>query len=359
MTKATQQIRFCTTSDGVRIAYAVTGNGPPVIRVAHWLTHIEFDWSSPVWRHLLTELARGRTLVRYDGRGCGLSDWDATDVSFEGWVRDLEAVADAVGLKRFALVGLSRGGAIATAYAVRHPERVTHLLYYGAYAQGPFLYAASPKEREEHESAIRVLELGWERENPAARQMYATLMQPEARPEQHRSFIEMMQLATSAKNAGRLLREIASLDVRRLAPKVSCPTLVLHARGDARIPMEQGRLLASLIPGARFVPLAGRSHILLETEPAWADFTAQLRAFLPSAAGGPETQYGELSKREGEILELIAEGFANREIAGRLALSEKTIRNHINTIFSKLGVKTRAQAIVRAREAGFGHEPAR
>ena len=351
MDRVAQQIRFCTASDGVRIAYAASGKGPPVVRVAHWLTHIEFEWGSPVWSHFLAELGRGRMLVRYDSRGCGLSDWEAPDLSFDGWVRDLEAVVDAAGLERFALFGISRGGAISTAYAARHPERVTHLLCYGAYAQGPFRFARSEAEREEHEAAIRLLELGWERDNPATRQMFATLMQPDGTPEQHRSFTEMMRLATSAQNAGRLLRETARIDVRSLAPKVACPALILHARDDARIPMEQGRLLASLIPGARFAPLAGRSHVLLESEPAWKEFGAQLRGFLPHAEA---VTYGELSTRESEILELIAQGLANRDIAARLGLSEKTVRNHINSIFGKLEVRTRAQAIVRAREAGFG-----
>lgn len=355
MDRTSQQIRFCTTSDGVRIAYAAGGKGPPVVRVAHWLTHIEFDSTSPVWRHILAELARRRTLVRYDSRGCGLSDWDAADLSFAGWVRDLEAVVDAAQLERFALVGISRGGAVAAAYAAKHPKRVTHMLCYGAFAQGPLYYARAAAEREEWESAIRLLELGWDRDNPATRQMFATLMQPDGTPEQHRSFTEMMQVATSAGNAGRLLREIGRVDVRALAPKVACPTLVLHARGDARVPMEQGRLLASLIPRARFVPLESRSHILLESEPAWAEFTGQLRAFLPDAAGWTDAAaYGQLSAREKEILELIAQGLANRDIGLRLGVTDKTVRNHINSIFSKLEVRTRAQAIVLAREAGFG-----
>ena len=352
MDRARQQIRFCTAADGVRIAWAASGKGPGVVRVAHWLTHIEFEWESPVWRHFLDELGRGRMLVRYDSRGCGLSDWEAHDLSFEGWVRDLEAVVDAAGLERFALFGISRGGAIATAYAARHPERVTHVICYGAYAQGPSRFARSDAEREEHEAGIRLLELGWERPNPAPRQMFATLMQPEGTPEQHRSFIEMMRLATSAQNAGRLLREIGTLDVRELAPKVACPTLILHARGDSRIPMEQGRLLASLIRGARFVALEGRSHLLLESEPAWAQFVAHLREFLPS---GEALTHGQLSTREAQILELIAQGLDNGDIAGRLRLSEKTVRNHINSIFGKLEVRTRAMAIVRAREAGFGN----
>jgi pimeloyl-ACP methyl ester carboxylesterase/DNA-binding CsgD family transcriptional regulator len=359
MDRANQQIYFCTASDGVRIAYATTGKGAPIVRAAHWLTHIEFDWSSPVWRHILAEFSRDRLLLRYDGRGCGLSDWDARDLSFEGWIRDLEAVVDAAGLKRFALLGISRGGAIAIAYAARHPERVSHLLLYGAFAQGVSLRSQTPAELEENEMRIRLAEMGWDRDNASARQMFATLLQPDGTPEQHSSFTEMMRLATSAQNAGRLLREAAVIDVRSLAPMVKCPALVLHARGDARVPIEKGRELAALIPGARFVPLEGRNHIPLENEPAWRQIVAQYRAFLADTEGGEPRadSFRELSAREREVLGLIAEGLANRDIAERLSLSEKTVRNHINSIFAKLDVKTRAQAIVLARDAGFGRLP--
>lgn len=361
MKSATQQIRFCTSSDGIRIAYATTGEGPPIVRAAHWLTHIEFDWTSPVWRHWLIELSCAHALVRYDGRGCGLSDWDAADLSFDGWVRDLEAVVQAAHLTRFALLGISRGGPIAIGYAARHPERVSHLVLYGAFARGAYVRATSQQKIDEHDMQIRLAELGWDRENPAARQLFATLLQPDGTPEQHRSFTEMMRLATSARNAGELLREAALLDVRALAPKVACPTLVLHARNDARVPFEEGRLIASLIPGARFVPIEGRNHILVENEPGWGQLVAEIRAFLSEGAERQALRapFAELSTRETEILELIAAGLGNREIAQRLVLSEKTVRNHINSIFSKLGVDSRPQAIVLARDAGLGHSQAK
>jgi pimeloyl-ACP methyl ester carboxylesterase/DNA-binding CsgD family transcriptional regulator len=349
-----RQIRFCITSDGVRIAYAKTGRGLAIVKVAHWLTHIEFDWTSPVWRHWVTELSRNHTLVRYDGRGCGLSDRDPVDLSFAAWGRDLDAVVDAAGLERFALLGISRGSADAIAYAARHPERVSHLVLLGSFAQGRFGKSLSPQETERHEMQIRLAEADWDCENPAARQMFATLLQPDGTPEQHRSFCELMRHATAASVAGRLLREAANVDVRALARKVSCPTLVLHARNDARVPFEDGRVVASLIPGARFVPLEGRNHILVESETAWRQFLAELRAFLPQPAAAERPLFAELSAREAEVLQLIANGFANREIAAQLLLSEKTVRNHINSIFGKLEVENRAQAIVRARDAGFG-----
>jgi pimeloyl-ACP methyl ester carboxylesterase/DNA-binding CsgD family transcriptional regulator len=356
MSRAAQQIRFCTSGDGVRVAYATVGSGPPLVKVANWLTHLEFDWTSPVWRHWLEELSRDRTLVRYDERGCGLSDWNAADLSFEGCVRDLEAVVDAAGLERFALFGMSQGGAAAIAYAARHPERVTHLALCGAFTRGRAVWASTQGQVEENEMMIRLAEGGWERENPAFRQMYASQFLPDGSAEQHRSFTDLMRVTTSAANAGRLLRAFSVIDIVELAKTVKCPTLVLHARDDGRIPFDEGRLVASLIADARFVSLESRNHILLEPEPAWAQLTAELRAFLP--AGGPapeEGAFAQLSSREREVLALIAEGLDNQQIAARLFRSEKTVRNHINSIFGKLDVHSRAQAIVLARDAGLGH----
>jgi len=364
MTSPSQQIRFCTSSDGVRIAYATSGKGPPLVKAANWLTHLEFDWTSPVWRHWLVEFSRGRTLVRYDERGCGLSDWDVADLSFEAWVRDLEVVVDAAGLSRFALLGISQGGAVAVAYAARHPERVSHLVLYGAFARGKRVRATSQEEIDENEMTISLAVRGWGRENPAYRQMFATLFFPEGSPEQHRWFTDVQRLSTSAENAGRLLREFSDVDVRALAPRIACPTLVLHARDDARIAFDEGRLFAALIPGARLVPLESRNHILLESEPAWGEFVAELRGFLPDSppaieAGSLPGAFAELSAREREVLDLIAQGLDNHRIAERLFLSEKTVRNHINHIFSKLDVQTRAEAIVCARDAGFGQPSVR
>ena len=360
VTPAADQIRFCTSSDGVRIAFAIMGAGPPLVKAANWLTHVEFDWTTPVWRHWLTELSRGHTLVRYDTRGCGLSDWDVADLSVQSWVRDLESVVDAAGLSRFALVGLSQGGAASIAYAATHPDRVSHLVLCGAFSRGRFQWAKMPAEIDEYEMAIRLAELGWDRENAAFRQTFATQILPEGTRDQHHSFTEMMRLSTSAKTAGRILRAVGSLDVTSLAAQVRCPALVLHARGDARVPFEEGRLTASLIPGARFVPLDGRNHVLLEGEPAWTVFCEELRRFLPAVSQGqamasPMAEpFLQLSPRESELLGLIADGLDNRQIASELRLSEKTVRNHITSIFSKLDVPNRAQAIVRARKVGFG-----
>jgi pimeloyl-ACP methyl ester carboxylesterase/DNA-binding CsgD family transcriptional regulator len=354
-----QRIRFCSGADGVRIAYAMSGRGAPLVKAANWLTHVELEPASLVWGHWVKELSAGYTLVRYDERCCGLYDWSAEDVSFEAWVRDLETVVDATGFDHFSLLGISKGGPIAVAYAVRHPERVSRLVLYGAFTRGRHLRAATPKQHEEAELMVKLAELGWDKEDPAFRQVFAMQFLPQGTPEQHRSFNEIKRHTASPDNAARIMRVSGDVDVRALAPRVRCPTLVMHARHDRRVPYEEGRQLASLIPGARFVLLEGCNHILTGSEPAWPRFLAELQGFLreeqragtPAAAAGV---FARLSDREQEVLDLIAEGIDNRRIAERLSLSEKTVRNHINSIFSKLEVQSRAQAIVHARDAGFG-----
>jgi pimeloyl-ACP methyl ester carboxylesterase/DNA-binding CsgD family transcriptional regulator len=353
MKKASQHIRFCTSRDGARIAFSTVGEGPPLVKAAHWLTHMEHDFASPAWRHWVTELSGSHTLVRYDERGCGLSDREAADLSFDRWVEDLEAVVDAAGLEKFVLYGQSQGGPVAIAYAARHPERVRRLVLYGAFAR---VWDTTPAREEEREMTVRLAEMAWEQDNPAVREMFASRYMPDGTLEQRRSFAELMRLSTSGAIAGRLLREMVKIEVRALAPQVRCPTLVLHPRGDAAVPFEEARLVTGLIPGARLVPLESRNHVLVEDEPAWARFVAELRAFLADADQPdalPE-RFSQLSAREKEVLELIAAGLDNRQIAKQLSLSEKTVRNHITSIFAKLGVPNRAQAIVRARESGFG-----
>jgi pimeloyl-ACP methyl ester carboxylesterase len=279
-----QRIHFCTAADGVNIAYATSGVGPPLVKPANWMTHLEYDWESPVWRHWLRELSRERMLVRYDERGCGLSDHDADDLSFEAWVRDLETVVDAIGLERFPLLGISQGCAVSIAYAVRHPERVTQLVLYGGFAEGLITRARTPEEREQSAMVMRGIPLGWGYDNPAFRMFFAARFLPEGTPEQQRWFSELQRVTTSPEIASRLLSTAATIDVTELAPQVRAPTLVLHATGDAVAAFSQGRKLAALIPGARFVPLESRNHILLEAEPAWARFVDEVRRFLRSGA---------------------------------------------------------------------------
>ena len=352
-----QQIRFASSPDGVRLAYAVSGRGEPtIIKAATWLSHLEVDGESPVWRHLLREMsARGR-FVRYDERGCGLSDRDVADLGFASWVRDLEAVADAIAAPRFALLGLSQGGAVAIAYAVAHPERVSHLVLHGAYARGRLVRANTPEMHDEAETMCRLAELGWGKDDPSFRQFFTSQFIPGGTPEQHRWFNQMERISTAPLTAARFMREFNAIDVMALLPEVRCPTLVLHSRHDVRVPFDEGRLLASAIPGARFVPIESSNHLLLEGEPGWRHWLEAVRAFLPAAGAGRSAggAFEALSKRQCEVLELIAQGRDNAQIAAALGLTEKTVRNQVSAIFDRLEVENRPQAIVLAREAGMG-----
>lgn len=347
-----QQIRFCTAPDGVRIAYAVSGQGPPLLKAANWLNHLEYDWESPVWRRWLEEVSRHHTLIRYDERGCGLSDWDVEDLSFDAWVRDLETVVQAVGLDRFPLLGSSQGAPIAIAYAVRHPERVSRLVLHGAYARGVLRRNPTPEKRAEVEAMSKLAEVGWGQENPAFRQIFTTLFIPGGTPEQHKWFNELERVSTSPQVAARFFRVLNEIDVSDIAPKVACPTLVSHSRQDARVPFEEGRLVAGLIPGARFAPLESRNHIVLDHEPEWKRWLAEMLGFL---GGGPVSgAFAALTPRERELVDLIAQGLDNAQCAARLGMSDKTVRNHVTHLYSKLEIENRARLIVLAREAGFG-----
>jgi pimeloyl-ACP methyl ester carboxylesterase/DNA-binding CsgD family transcriptional regulator len=355
MSASKQQIRFASGHDGVRLAWASSGSGPPLIKAATWLSHLEYDWDSPVWSHLLRDLSRQCTFVRYDERGCGLSDWAVDDLSFESWVRDLETVADANGAERFALLGISQGASIAIAYAVRHPERVTHLVLHGGYARGRLVRSDTAQEREEVETMTKLAELGWGKADPSFRQFFTSQFIPGGTPEQHQWFNELERISTSPANAARFMHEFARIDVTALLPQVQCPTLVLHSRHEVRQPFQEGRLIATAIPGAQFVPIDSGNHLLLGDEPGWQRWIDEVRNFLPQhTAPGDEPAFESLTERQRELLELIAQGRDNGQIAAALGLSEKTVRNHITSIFAKLEVESRAQAIVRARDSGFG-----
>ena len=277
-----QEIRFCTAGDGIRLAYAVSGAGPPLVKAANWLSHLAYDWESPVWRHWLTELSCRFRLVRYDERGCGLSDWDIARFSFEDWVDDLEAVVDAAGLDRFPLLGISQGGPVAIAYAVRHPERVTQLVLLGSFAQGRRKSARTPDELALAEAHIEIVRLGWGRPDPTYRQIFVARFLPEATQEQWRSFDELQQRSTSPDNAWRFVGEFADIDVTSLAPKLTVPTLIMCSRREPGNRFEQSRLLAALIPNSRLVPFDSSNHLLPERDPAWKHFLAEIDRFVPS-----------------------------------------------------------------------------
>jgi pimeloyl-ACP methyl ester carboxylesterase/DNA-binding winged helix-turn-helix (wHTH) protein len=275
-----QQIRFCTARDGTRLAYATIGSGPPLVKVANWLSHLDYDWESPVWRHWLVELSHRFHLVRYDERGCGLSDWDISRFRFEDWVEDLETVVDALGLDRFPLLGISQGGPVAIAYAVRHPERVSHLVLHGTFARGRRKRARTPEELELAETRINLVRLGWGRPDPTYRQTFVARFLPEATQEQWRAFDELQRRTTSPENAWRFVDEFADIDVSDLAPKVTVPTLILCSRREPDDMFEQSRLLGALIPGSRLVPLDSANHLLPEQDPAWRHFLTEIDEFL-------------------------------------------------------------------------------
>ena len=336
-----QQIRFCSASDGARLAYAIHGRGAPLVRAATWLTHLEYDWESPVWRHWLDQLGQRFTVLRYDERGCGLSDREPGDLSLERWVADLETVVDAAGLERFALLGISQGGAVAIAYAVEHPERVSHLLLYGAYARG--------RKRRGDEAQARqadllrsIIQVGWDEPTPAFRRVFTTLFLPHGSAEQMEWFDELQRNTSTAEIAARLRQARQEVDITALLPRVQTPTLVMHARDDGMVPFAEGRLLASEIPNARFVPLESYNHILLEHEPAWPAFLAAVDDFLGSAARPADGDLDELSARERDVLELVAAGRSNEQIAERLYLSVRTVERHLSNIYAKLGVSGKA-----------------
>lgn len=283
MNPPTQEIRFCLTDDGTRLAYATSGAGRPLVKAANWLSHLDYDWNSPVWRHWLVELSRRFRFVRYDERGCGLSDWDIERFSFDDWVDDLEAVVDAAGLDRFPLLGISQGGPVAIAYTVRHPERVSRLVLLGAFAKGRRKRARTAEERELAEARIDMVRLGWGRPDPTYRQIFVARFLPEATQEQWRSFDELQQRSTSPQNAWRFLNEFSNIDVTDLAPKLTVPTLIMCARREPDNVFEQSRLLAALIPDSHLVPLDSSNHLLPEHDPAWKHFLAEIDAFLLGA----------------------------------------------------------------------------
>lgn len=351
-----RHVRFLRSFDGAEIAYAVAGSGPPVVLLPSWLTHLEYQWRSVAWQPWLEALSSRYTLIRYDPRGCGLSDRNIDDFSFEAWVRDFGCLVDALSLDRFSLIGTCQGGAVAIAYAGREPDRISNLVLYGTYARGRNRRSTIPLEPEKAKVMLEMLELGWGQEDHAFMRAFATQFQPEGGIEHLRSWCELQRQATSAANAVELSRVMFDLDVRESAARISCPTLVAHPARDAVVPLEEGRLLAQIIPNARFLQLDSPNHFMLGEEPAWVTFVEELYAFLPKPAA-EDGRFADLSMREREVLHFLARGLDNHQIGAHLDISEKTVRNHVSGIFAKLGVETRAQAIVAAREAGYGGLP--
>ena len=355
MKKSGQKIRYVNTRDGVRLAWAESGEGKVLVKAANWMTHLEFDWESSVWRHWMKFFSENFRFIRHDERGCGMTSWQAGDLSFERWVEDLETVIETVAPQEpFALLGMSQGAATCIAYAAKYPERVSHLILYGGYARGTF-----HREDDEHErfyrAMVELVRLGWGSDNPTFRQIFTSRFVPGASDEQISWFNELCRKTTSPEIAAQLLETRASINVMSLLGKIRTPTLVIHSRGDEVISITEGHILAAGIPNAQFVELDSKNHVLLENEPAWQRFCDEVLSFTETEKNKSENHpsFAALSPREREVLSLVTEGFGNAQIASKLSISEKTVRNHVSNIFDKLGVWTRAQAIVFARDHNF------
>jgi len=276
-----QEIKYCRSEDGVRLAYSLAGNGPPLVKSANWINHLELDWELPLYRHTLTGLAKHHTLIRYDARGNGLSDWDSSELSVDAWVNDLEAVVSAASLDRFPIFGFSQGCAVSIAYAVRNPHRVTRLILFGGFATGRYKRASTtPEDLDRFRAVATLMRFGWNSEDPTFRQMMTSQLMPTATREQAQAFNEMQRKSLSAENAARHYETVCGFDIRELLPRVTVPTLILHIRDDLMVPIDESRRMAASIPGARFVSLPGRNHIPLENDPGMPQFFEEVSNFL-------------------------------------------------------------------------------
>ena len=337
-----QQVRFCRSPDGTRIAYAVHGRGAPLLISTCWLSHLQFDWESPVWRHFLVDLGRFATVIRFDERGHGLSDWDVTEHGLEARIGDLEAVADAAGFDRFALMAMAQGGPVAISYAARHPDRVSRLLFYGSYASA---VDETSEERDLTDAFEQLIKVGWARPDSTFRRVFTSLMIPGATEEQMRWLDDLQRVSVSATTLHTARQQRMLADAGDLVPQLDVPTLILHSVGDRMNDFKHGRRLAATIAGARLVPLESDNHIVLEDEPAWRVFVDEVQRFLepdrdPRPVGGPVEE--KLSARELEVLRLVARGCDNEQVAAELGLSVRTVERHLQNVYDKLGVRGRS-----------------
>jgi pimeloyl-ACP methyl ester carboxylesterase/DNA-binding CsgD family transcriptional regulator len=347
-----QRISFTRASDGTQLAYATHGSGYPLVRAAHWLTHLQHDWESPVWRSWLTELGRRFRMLRYDERGCGLSDWDVDDFSLDAWVDDLETVVNAAGYERFALLGMSQGAPVAISYAVRHPERVSHLVIYGGYLLGWAKRPMDEVERQEKDASLTLMRIGWGRDNPAFRRLFTADFVPDGDEALLRAYDDLMRRTTSPDNAVRFELAFGQIDVTQVAPEVQVATLVMHLDDDLIVSFGRGRQVAAAIPGARFVQLHGRDHILQPRDEAWPEFLHQLEGFVGAGAvEGPAPRGEPLSARETQVLRLVGQGLSNQRIAAQLGLSVRTVERHLSNVYVKFDLTGKsARAAAAARE---------
>lgn len=341
------RIHIAKTFHNVQLAWARSGSGPVLVKAANWLSHLRRDLESPVWRHWVAFLSRHYDFVRFDERGCGLSDWQVEDVSHQHWSSDIETVVEAAGIAGpHMLLGISQGAAAAIRYAIAHPERVSHLILYGGYARGGLVRGGSSAEH--FRALVEMVRLGWGSRNPMFRQVFTARFVPGGTHEQIDWFNELARTTISPEMALRLLHERGSIDIADLLPQVRVPTLVLHARHDEVVGFAEGKLLAAGIPGAQFVELDSSNHVLLEHEPAWQEFQRAVREFTGVArTDSRPADEAALTKRERQLLDLLRAGKTNAEIGAAIFISEKTVRNHLSSVYRKLGVSNRAQAIVK------------
>ena len=346
-----QEVRFTRAPDGTRLAYAIHGSGPPLVVASCWLSHLQHDWQSPVWRHFLEDLGAMTTMLRYDERGFGMSDWNVDDFSLAARLSDLETIVDAAGLDQFALMGMSGGSAVGLAYAIAHPERVIRLILYGTVCGIPVSRDADGEAEEEtYRSMIRV---GWAKPDPEFRRVFTTRFIPGATEEQLRWFDDLQRMSTSPENsvASRIARQ--EVDISEDIPRITAPTLILQATGDRSTTFENAVAVSGQIAGARLVALDSRNHILLADEPAWATFVEEVAAFLEPDRqrwAGRDLPLDALSPREREVLDLCADGRTNEEIAEALTLSPRTVERHLSNVYLKLGVSgptARTAAVAR------------
>ena len=356
MKRAANSIRFAETDDNVRLAWAVSGQGPALVKTANWLTHLEYDRESPVWAHWQQFFEQHFSYHRYDERGIGMSQHQVDDLSPSTWYPDLETVVDAAKPEKpFVLLGMSQGTGAALTYAAKHPEDVSQLIIYGGYVQG--WAHREPEERRRREAIRELVELGWGTSNPVFRRLYTSMFLPDGTEEQLTWFDEVCAKSASPALAARLMGEQSHADFRDLPGQVDVPTLVVHCLDDQVIPYAQGVQIAAGIRDAEFVQIQSRNHILMHDEPGWETFKSVLLEFTGIESAAEDALFATLSKRERGVLAEIATGSSNAEISARLFISEKTVKNHITKIFEKLGVSNRSQAIVRAKDGGFGEPP--
>jgi len=348
-------IRFCTAADGVKIAVGAYGRGPPLVRAGTWLTHVEYDATSPLSAHWCEELARRHRYVAYDGRGCGLSDRQVRvdELSLDQFVADLEAVVDGLGLERFPLIGMSMGAPVAVAYAAKHPERVSRLVLHGGFHRSYLSSRSSdPRVLEEADVLLKSARHGWGTGSLALRQVFVAKFMGESTEAQRQAFDERQRVTSTAEVAEKYLRAMFDLDVKDLAPRVSCPTIAFHSRGDQLIFFEQGRKLAALIPGARFVPLESKNHVPFREEPAWQALVIALRSFLDENARAPSPAK-VLTSRQLDVLRRVARGLTDKEIASELSLSPRTVEMHVARALAALASANRAEAVRKATALGL------